>query len=299
ASVDGPYTVTIIATDPAGNTVALTFSWDVEASNADINALLGDSGFPATGPDGGREPANAGTDVFNGFDGIQAEGIVTKTANEVNGLGGIKSVGAKTAVLDAVNGADGLNGSVINGEGVTTPQDFEKNRLDTTNDRFARLGDQYQVVGAEGFSSRLDISGTRSDDPSTDVGQFIVDTFIRNRVLYVEAYDNIDRSNSTGFREFIATLGDGRALPKWISYDEDGIFIVDRPVNVETITLRITGIRDDGRYVTRYVQIDTPTGEMRDLDRAGENFGKSFSATIALADTGENDEVVRKILENQ
>ncbi|MEO1706642.1 MAG: putative Ig domain-containing protein [Pseudomonadota bacterium] len=299
ASVDGPYTVTVIATDPAGNTVALTFSWDVEASNADINALLGDSGFPATGPDGGREPANAGTDVFNGFDGIQAEGIVTKTANEVNGLGGIKSVGAKTAVLDAVNGADGLNGSVINGEGVTTPQDFEKNRLDTTNDRFARLGDQYQVVGAEGFSSRLDISGTRSDDPSTDVGQFIVDTFIRNRVLYVEAYDNIDRSNSTGFREFIATLGDGRALPKWISYDEDGIFIVDRPVNVETITLRITGIRDDGRYVTRYVQIDTPTGEMRDLDRAGENFGKSFSATIALADTGENDEVVRKILENQ
>ncbi|MEO1674301.1 MAG: Ig-like domain-containing protein, partial [Pseudomonadota bacterium] len=110
ASIDGPYTVTIIATDPAGNRVSLDFSWDVEASNADINALLGDNGFPADAPGAGREPAGENNQTFNGLGGIAAEGIVTKTANDVNGLGGVKSVGAKTAVLDAVNGADGLNG---------------------------------------------------------------------------------------------------------------------------------------------------------------------------------------------
>jgi len=279
SAINGPYTVEITATDPAGNLITTAFVWDVEASGAAINALLGQVPVDPGGLDNGQELPTTMSDINR----IEADGIVTSTANNFRSLNGNKSLSAERAVLTAVNSVNSLDGTDNVGVGVTSADQRLKDLVNGSDGQFGRNGADYSVKGAEGFSSRLDVSGTVSTEPSAQLGQLIVDTFIRDNVLYVETYDNIDNGRASGFTEFSVTLGDGRALPSWISFSSDGILIVERPAHIEAVTLKITGLRENAQPVTRIVEIDTPTGEIRDLDEAEGAFGKSFSQSIELA----------------
>ena len=102
-------------------------------------------------------------------------------------------------------------------------------------------------------------------------------------------------------KEFRATLGDGRALPEWISYSPDGLFLIDRPAHIETVTLKITGLREGGGSVTRIVEIDTPTGEIRDRSVARHAYGLSFSDAVERAAAAQENRGsdVNKILQGQ
>ncbi len=275
SSQGGPYTVIVTATDSNGNEVTLEFVWIVNAGGADVQTLLSFGDAPNWNDAGNMRSPYAFSRA-----GIDAPGAVISAANSIRSLNGIAPLGVDRAVLSAVNAAKMLGG-------VDQPRGFD-------SELFSR------VNGAEGFSSRTDVAGTQSRDPSTQIGQFVIESFIRDRVLYVEVYDTIDREKSRGFREFQAKLGDGRALPSWISASPDGLFVIERPAHVETVTLMITGLLEGGGSVIRTVQIDTPTGEIRDHQSANHAFGMSFSAALdqLSSDDNKHEQSVNEILQN-
>ncbi|MEM8772430.1 MAG: Ig-like domain-containing protein [Pseudomonadota bacterium] len=280
-SLDGPFDITITAADADGGEATATFTLTIGAAGADIQTLIefGESGRNLDGR-GGADSGDIDSAIQGRFSVISTDGVILGAANSLRNLGGLSPINADGAVLSAVNDASSLNGLPgVGGFSVYT-EDRIRELINRVNDRFGRSDDTGGVEGAEGFSSRTFITGAASSDPSSETGQFVIDTFIRDRVLYVEAYDTIDETKSRGIKEFRATLGDGRALPEWISYSPDGLFVIDRPANVETVTLKITALREGGGYITRIVEIDTPTGEIRDRNTAGRAFGLSFSDAI-------------------
>ena len=274
SAIDGPYAVTITAADPAGNVVTISFTFTVNPSGADIETLI-EFGEGAFNNSSGRNDAvevNARADDTPRT--ITAGGVILDAANNLRSLSGLRAINADGAVLSAVNSAASLQGLTTLGE------DRIRDLIQRVHDRFGRAGASGGIDGAEGFSSRTNITGAASNDPTSNVGQFVIDTFIRDRVLYVEAYDTIDTSKSRGFSEFRATLGDGRALPSWMSYSPDGLFLIDRPAHIESLTLKITALRDGGGAITRVVEIDTLTGEIRDKQSASRAYGMSFSNAV-------------------
>jgi len=269
SAIDGPFSVVITATDENGNQVTALFTWTLNATGADIQTLLNLSAnvSPNINADfmdvpGSQQP----------FEGIAANGVVKEAANGLRSLSGLSTLGAEGAVRSAVNGANHLDG--IGGD--RSQGDTFKQLLNRIDDRFGTNYSADGFTGAEGFSSGIDVVGTRNVITNRGAGQFMIDTFVRDRVLFVQAFDTIA---GRGFKEFRATLGDGRALPDWISTSSDGLLLVERPSDVETVTLKITGLRENGGSMTRYVAIDTLTGEIK-ISNGGVAYGQSFSASL-------------------
>lgn len=235
---------------------------------------------PGSNPlDGGRDEFVNEQTLDRDRGDIAVDGIVVDAANAERGLGGISSIDSELAVSSAVNNLDSLNS--VDGNGVEHNADEVRRIIDGTDNRFSSLDSASQIASAEGFSARADVSGTESVLNGDDTGQFVVNTYIRDRVLFVEAYDTIDASSGeSNISEFIATLADGRPLPEWISFTKDGVFMIDRPADVEAVTLKITGLRDGADDITRVLEIDTPTGEIREHQSSDQAFGRSFSQAL-------------------
>ncbi|MEL7018081.1 MAG: hypothetical protein AAGL18_05065 [Pseudomonadota bacterium] len=70
---------------------------------------------------------------------------------------------------------------------------------------------------------------------------------------------------------------------------------------MEAVTFKITGLRGGGGHVTRIVEIDTATGEIRELKRSDKAYGSSFSEQLQTAslDPSTNDASVDIILRGQ
>ncbi len=299
AASGGPFLVTITATDPDGASTSFSFTLGVNAAGADVEALIGARAAPA--PRGDAAPDGLdGLDAAGGFGEIGADGVVVEAANVAGDLNGLQRLGAEGVVLSAVNDAGSLDGVGDPGAEIGRRERLRE-VIASVGDRFGGLPGAAGPDAVEGFSSKTFVIGTKSADPATETGQFVVDTYVRDRMLFVEVFDTIDRRQSSGFAEFAATMGDGRPLPAWISFSPDGVFMINRPAHVEAISLRITGLREDGGYITRTVEIDTPTGELRDVTRAAAAFGPGFSAGVeraAMRGEGYAEEV-RKILQKQ
>ncbi|MEO1706898.1 MAG: Ig-like domain-containing protein [Pseudomonadota bacterium] len=270
--------IRIFANDGDGGITPIDVTLNIIA-NADIERIIS---FGRPG-DGGLDPAQTQRTRESAADSLNAEPIVLDTVN------GVRSLNGNIPVVGVDNGAP-------DGDALSL-----KKMLDGRDVRAGDGIDDFALEGSFAFSSRIDVGGTRSIDESDQKGQFVIDTFIRDNALYVEAYDTIDRTRSRGFREYTATLGDGRALPNWVSFSPDGLLIIDRPANVEAVTLKITGLRGGGGHVTRIVEIDTATGEIRELKRSDKAFGSSFSEQVQTAalDPSTNDASVNTILRGQ
>ena len=298
---DGPYLVTITVTDPDGASVDFAVLIEIDATGVDVNAIIGAGSGQPDGDDVVPNADGTGDAVDSaGFGAVSANGHVIEAANGLSDLGSIGSLGAEGVILAAVNGADSLNGVAdLGARDVMT--DRIRSVIAAAESKFGGVTERLGVQGAEGFSTKTYVAGAASADPSTDVGQFVIDTFVRDNVLFVELFDTIDRVQSSGFEEFTATLGDGRPLPSWISFSPDGLLMIDRPANVEVVTLRITGLRENGGFVTRTVEIDTPTGEIREASGQTGAFGLSFTSALqeAALDVRGATEETRTILQSR
>ncbi|MEO0319444.1 MAG: putative Ig domain-containing protein, partial [Pseudomonadota bacterium] len=248
--------------------------------------------------------ANADIEQIISF-GQPVDGGLNQGARDRVQEAGLKRIAADQIILDTVNGVRSLNGNTLFTDGDRSDPDGEalslKKVLDGRDVRAADGIDDFAIEGSSAFSSRIDVSGTQSIDTNAKTGQFVIDTFFRDNALYVETYDTIDRNQSRGFNEYTATLGDGRALPSWVSFSPDGLLIIDRPANVEAVTFKITGLRGGGGHATRIVEIDTATGEIRELKRSDKAYGSSFSEQLQTAslDPSTNDASVDIILRGQ
>ncbi|MEL6791314.1 MAG: Ig-like domain-containing protein [Pseudomonadota bacterium] len=262
--------------------------------------------------DGGITPIDVPLNILGNADieqiisfGQPVDGGLNQGARDRVQEAGLKRIAADQIILDTVNGVRSLNGNTLFTDGDRSDPDGEalslKKVLDGRDVLAADGIDHFAIEGSSAFSSRIDVSGTQSIDTNAKTGQFVIDTFFRDNALYVETYDTIDRNQSRGFNEYTATLGDGRALPSWVSFSPDGLLIIDRPANVEAVTFKITGLRGGGGHVTRIVEIDTATGEIRELKRSDKAYGSSFSEQLQTAslDPSTNDASVDIILRGQ
>jgi len=181
------------------------------------------------------------------------------------------------AELDAVNGQD-LAG-IIN--------------LDNPDARAVAEADPGYVpykhyAGSEGFSSGKGYRGTISVDPTDECGRFFIDTINRDNMLSIIARSTIDPERSSGVIGFSATLANGQPLPDWISPIADGEYLVDPSAGVESVTLKLTAHRESGYGLVRYVEIDTVTGEIKELAAPRtDNATPSGNASVLAVEAGE------------
>ncbi len=289
ASSEGPYTVTITAIDENGAEVSLSFTYIVNPLASDVETIIG-LGAPTVG---GLDNLPNDRPLDGRLPSIAVEGPVVAAANSFNDLGGVDGLSVEAPISSAVNTISNLNG-VTTSESIFVSENRIRNILYRADNQFGTNAYSGLIKGAEGFSSKIALSDIDEN------AHFGIDTFIRDRVLFVEAYDTIEENVSERFIEFKVALGDGRALPEWVSFSPDGLMMIERPADVESLTLKITGIREDGSGIVRVVEIDTPTGEMKIVDsNDNDAFGQSFSSKLSAALDGKDSQSaeVKKIIE--
>jgi VCBS repeat-containing protein len=175
-------------------------------------------------------------------------GIVDDTANRLsplNGISGLPSDGAVSAVVQQIGDWQG-------------------------SDR--RLGDM-SVKPLLGGSSieRGTIGGSETF--------FIVDTVVKNDVLYVLASTAYDVRRGQATKHTI-TLGDGRALPAWMSLTKGGVAIGMPPIGLQVIDILIQAVDREGNVVEDRVRIDLMNGAIsehsagRRADVGGDLFSR-------------------------
>ncbi len=292
AALIAAYEVTVTARDETGASVSLTFVWRItDAAAADIETIIRLGGGP------GGDETNA-TDADSPYielpetlwaqaraaAGIDADGAVIAAANAASHLEGLTAIDAEPSVLAAVNGADPLGG--------LSPEPISDARAHALiADAQARFGGgdaSIDLLQVRGFS----LAGSGS-------GAFAIDSVSRGGVVYLRAYDAYSSSQKSAYTDFNVTLGDGRATPRWISTSPDGLVVIDRPANVETVVLKIVGIRNGGGTDARLVEIDTLTGEILRREAANRAYGPSFSEAVERAASAgaAHEESVNKLLD--
>ena len=123
---------------------------------------------------------------------------------------------------------------------------------------------EYQ--GSEGFSSGKGYPGTISVDPTDECGRFFIDTITRDSMLSLITRSTIDPERSSGVIGFSATLANGEPLPDWISPIGDGEYLIDTSAGVDSVALKLTAHRESGWGLERFVEIDTLTGEITEIE---------------------------------
>ena len=82
----------------------------------------------------------------------------------------------------------------------------------------------------------------------------------------------IDPERSSGVVGFSATLANGEPLPDWISPIGDGEYLIDPSAGFESVALKLTAHRESGWGLERFVEINTLTGEITEIDAQSPEF---------------------------
>ena len=114
-----------------------------------------------------------------------------------------------------------------------------------------------------------------------------------NTTLSVDAAHGILANDSAPAGESLTRYSvlraDGRPIPDWMSSSGQGLFIGQHPVDVERIDLRIVATFADGSSITRYVSIDTTTGEIKPLKDRHANFDRPKTLSRQFASLEHED----------
>ncbi|MEZ5925844.1 MAG: Ig-like domain-containing protein [Hyphomicrobiaceae bacterium] len=205
--------------------------------------------------------------LTNGTSPTVVDGIVLDTINTFGPLGdvGLEFSGSGI-ILDTVNGIDQLERHVAVGHDADAgpiESTAEIERLSTrAAAAFPLSRGFWDVQSLTGFSIRMgiDVSAGLS---STD--KIVVDTLMRDRVIFIEISDTIPPEAEVQVRSLAVRLADGRPLPRWVDVADNGLLLVDAPLDRTTLDLRITALMSDGSSVTRSVTIQLASGEVQEL----------------------------------
>ena len=172
-------------------------------------------------------------------------------------------------ILEMVNRIDSL-GSMFGSSGMSIPW---IDRLHRDGGPLAQsvLNDFNNEEDSTGYSSGVGYRGTFSVDPTDECGRFFIDTIIRDSMLSVIARSTIDAEKSSGVSRFSATLASGAPLPDWISQIADGEYVINPTISPDTVALKLTAHRESGWGLERFVEINTLTGEIKELEAQNES----------------------------
>jgi large repetitive protein len=230
----------------------------VTQATADMNALIGTPKTPGI-PDGKFIDRTRTLD--QGF--ITVPMIVDQTANDFRSLNPIPILTGERPLLTAINAISSLDGLDDLG---AQPIGQLVDHLDHIRDlRFGsdrlfdhRFGD-FIVKSLTGFSARQLDTGHE---------QLMIESVMRDRVLYVNMYEVTEGEGQPGIVQYRLRTPNGEPLPEWISLDPRGTAIIEIPVGMDALHLIVDAVRADGSVISVPVVIQGGTGEIQ-LDRDG------------------------------
>ncbi|MEL6373758.1 MAG: Ig-like domain-containing protein, partial [Pseudomonadota bacterium] len=193
---------------------------------------------------------NAVDQLVAGLTALESEGIIVNTVNRIDSLG-------ETAPLE---GAKGIVNRVIR----------EQWELEEMAQRAAAAFDSAsEAWGARplvGFSLRTFGTGFAGGNFGAGDGQIIVDTLIRNRMLYVEITNSLNHAIHGPVIAYRVTHANGGALPEWANHADFGMIMAHVPYDAQPLYLRISAKLQDGTVINHYVEIRTDSGQINPLD---------------------------------
>jgi len=111
-----------------------------------------------------------------------------------------------------------------------------------------------------------------------DCAYIVVETIANEHSLNVQLASSLDQLCGVIVKSWDVDMANGGSLPSWIDWHEGVDFMeIQRPLDVETIRLRVRGLLDNGKTATVTVELDLSTGSVVEV-------GQAFSQTQTLSD---------------
>jgi len=224
SSVDGPYEVTVTATDSEGGNVSSTFTLDVNnpAPEVDLESL----------------PSGVITDEV-----LVGAPFVMDISDVVSDPDGDAVLSFSSDELPA-----GLTLNPVTGRLSGIPTEAQDDPFSQISD----FGDKtaYMAVEAVGYDHHINVQLASPMEMSHDIS--------------IESWD-VDMAN-------------GGDLPNWVDYQDGTDFItMQRPLDVETIQLKVRALLDNGQSATMTVEIDLGTAKVTEV-------GNGYAQSQTLGD---------------
>ncbi len=204
------------------------------------------------------------------YPSLSVDGAVLSTVRGISGLGGIANTfGDGGVILSVANQIRPLGGlSALTGpDGAITSTVLDVadlNRLESVLDFYGRgrPGETWDIKGLTGFSLRYNQAESVLGAALTR--EFSVESLIRDRQLIV----NVQHLHPLNGRSIVDTrfmMAGGKPLAEWVDVKQGGLVLINWPVDVEQIDLRVVIVLSDGQVVEKDVRIDTVSGEIQPL----------------------------------
>ncbi|MBU2582411.1 MAG: VCBS domain-containing protein, partial [Alphaproteobacteria bacterium] len=287
----GRDTFRVLVDDGNGGTVSMLVTIDVEPAPempADPTGTIFEQLLSAA-------PVSDGRAEYQSLaDGIEGQnGIILDTVAELGDLGSIVDLSENGIVLDTVNGIENLGG--IDADGFGTVEIFDTDRLGNLAKNaslsFGQAAGFWDVRSLTGFSLRADVSGVSAIGDAERNGQIIVDTLIRDRVIYIELSNSIAPEAHGPVTEYSVKQANGRPMPFWVKQAETGLLLAQPPLDERELEAEIVALLADGSTVTHRIVIQLATGEVKNLEDSGttdrQTFGEQVEKASEIREFGE------------
>jgi hypothetical protein len=189
---------------------------------------------------------------------IGAHGIVVSAVNQAGSLRGISA-------SDYVGELDARAAVAIDAERIWQIEKAAGIGVDGAG----RASAIWTPEGLTGFSLRMGLLGR--DLGGSERSEIIIETLVRERTLVVQISDALS-DPARKVLEYRVMQANGEPLPAWLNRLRGGMFVGERPADVEMLKLRVTVIYSDGSTETKYFEIETVSGELKPL-KAGRGAG--------------------------
>jgi len=293
ASVDGPYEVTITATDAQGLDVSTTFELSVLNPAPEIGEIvIPDSvvvGEPVTidvaavtnDPDNDEliytaidlppgltiDPA---TGIISGIPTVPNADPFVFTISVDDGQGGMTSVVVSLQVNeDGFVGVIGNTQEQLFKEGVDPYEFMESEPLELQKyfreRAFEFRDDQGRMFGDRDFKGGM----VASQIPGYEAGYLVVEAVAYEHNINVQMTTSLEVFDGANAERWDVTLANGAPLPSWAEYLPGADFMqISRPLDQETIQIRVRALLDNGQTATMTTEINLTTGAVTELSRA-------------------------------
>ncbi len=292
ASLDGPYTVTITATDSEGGFVSTEFLWTVDNLPPVIDPVTVPT--PVIGEnvmiDVGRLTNDPDGDVVIQYsaDGLPAGLTIDPDTGVISGVPTVAQADPYVIVITADDGQGGVTSTEIslqvNDDGfvgvVDTPQPsiFEGgvDPYEFLEDKPVELQKYFRERALESRDGHGRMFGDRdfkggmvtSQIPGYEAGYLVVEAVAYEHNINVQMTSTLEALEDAQVQRWDVTLANGEALPNWAEYVPGANFMeITRPLDQETIELRIRALLDNGQTAITTTQINLNTGAVTELSQ--------------------------------